>query len=85
MTVASGIGLATVHSSGTVLDVWYPAPALSALTQDAALSARLEALAVADPDRGTQGRVVTVETDLSAAPVSTEDAYLRLHLLSHRL
>ena len=29
--------------------------------------------------------VVTIEIDLDAAPASTSDAYLRLHLLSHRL
>jgi 2,3,4,5-tetrahydropyridine-2-carboxylate N-succinyltransferase len=40
----------------------------------------------ADPLRGVRRAVVVTHlTDLSAGPVDTYDAYLRLHLLSHRL
>jgi 2,3,4,5-tetrahydropyridine-2-carboxylate N-succinyltransferase len=35
--------------------------------------------------RGVRTEVVLCEIDLAAAPASTADAYLRLHLLSHRL
>ena len=84
---ASGLGLATVTSDGTVLDVWYPRPALAPLAADDALAAELDAVAasMADDARGTHGEVLHIEIDLDAAPGSTADAYLRLHLLSTRL
>ena len=82
MSIAHGHGIATLSGS-TVLDVWFPAPALGALTgtPDAALSA----LAVDDADRGVTREVVSLEIDLTKAPADAKDAYLRLHLLSHRL
>ncbi len=81
-TLAHGHGIATLAGS-TVLDVWFPAPALGALagSPDASLSA----LAVADADRGVAREVVSIEIDLTQAPADAKDAYLRLHLLSHRL
>jgi 2,3,4,5-tetrahydropyridine-2-carboxylate N-succinyltransferase len=80
--LAHGHGIATLSGS-TVLDVWFPSPSLGALTgtPDAALAA----LAVADADRGVSREVVSIEIDLSKAPADAKDAYLRLHLLSHRL
>ena len=80
--LAHGHGIATLSGS-TVLDVWFPAPALGALT--GAPDAALTALAVADPDRGVTREVVSIEIDLTKAPADAKDAYLRLHLLSHRL
>jgi 2,3,4,5-tetrahydropyridine-2-carboxylate N-succinyltransferase len=85
MTSASGIGLASVHASGTVLDVWFPAPALAPLAEDAELTARLESLVGVDDARAVRTEVVRVGTQLDEAPKDTADAYLRLHLLSHRL
>jgi 2,3,4,5-tetrahydropyridine-2-carboxylate N-succinyltransferase len=81
-SLAHGHGIATLSGS-TVLDVWYPAPSLGALTgtPDAALIA----LATPDADRSVTREVVSVEIDLTSAPVDAKDAYLRLHLLSHRL
>jgi len=81
-SLAHGHGIATLSGS-TVLDVWFPAPALGALagTPDAALVA----LAAPDADRGVTREVVSIEIDLSTPPVDAKDAYLRLHLLSHRL
>ena len=79
---AHGHGIATLSGS-TVLDVWFPAPALGALTGTP--DAELIALAVADKDRGVTREVVSVEIDLTKAPADAKDAYLRLHLLSHRL
>ena len=81
-SLAHGHGIATLAGS-TVLDVWYPAPALGALA--GAPDAALSALAVADPDRGVTREVVSIEIDLSTPPKDAQDAYLRLHLLSHRL
>jgi 2,3,4,5-tetrahydropyridine-2-carboxylate N-succinyltransferase len=80
--VAHGHGIATLSGS-TVLDVWFPAPALGPLagTPDEALTA----LAVPDNDRGVTREVVSIEIDLKKAPTDAKDAYLRLHLLSHRL
>ena len=81
-SLAHGHGIATLAGS-TVLDVWFPAPALGALsgTPDAALLA----LATPDADRGVTREVVSIEIDLATPPVDAKDAYLRLHLLSHRL
>ncbi len=81
-SLAHGHGIATLSGS-TVLDVWFPAPALGALTGTP--DASLVALATPDADRGITREVVSVEIDLSSAPVNAKDAYLRLHLLSHRL
>jgi 2,3,4,5-tetrahydropyridine-2-carboxylate N-succinyltransferase len=80
--LAHGHGIATLSGS-TVLDVWYPAPALGALTGTP--DASLAALAVADSDRGITREVISIEIDLTKAPADAKDAYLRLHLLSHRL
>jgi 2,3,4,5-tetrahydropyridine-2-carboxylate N-succinyltransferase len=81
-TIASGHGIATV-SNGTTLDVWFPAPALSALTGSA--PAELAALVGEDKARAVTRELVSVEIDITKAPVDAADAYLRLHLLSHRL
>jgi 2,3,4,5-tetrahydropyridine-2,6-dicarboxylate N-succinyltransferase len=82
---AWGHGLATVTDAGEVLDVWFPDPRLGEQIGDDAPSADLVAAETFDPVRQTQTRQVEVVVDLDAAPVDTEDAYLRLHLLSHRL
>jgi 2,3,4,5-tetrahydropyridine-2-carboxylate N-succinyltransferase len=81
-------GLATTTDDGTVLDVWYPAPALGAPRADDspyAVPPQLAALEGADPARGVKLSVVRTVIDLDAAPADTADTYLRLHLLSHRL
>ena len=86
--VAGGLGLATVAADGTVLDTWFPAPRLGRDGDTSThLRDTLEALAEAGVDnaRKVTQRVVDLTIDLDAAPAGTEDAYLRLHLLSHRL
>ncbi|WP_454044610.1 2,3,4,5-tetrahydropyridine-2,6-dicarboxylate N-succinyltransferase [Cellulosimicrobium sp. Marseille-Q8652] len=82
---AWGLGLATVADDGTVLDVWYPTPALGPAPGDASVPASLEALAERDEVRGVEVVVVRTEIDLDVPPADTADAYLRLHLLSHCL
>ena len=84
---AWGYGLATVTTDGTVLDTWYPAPALGpADTEDPyGPPAELAAAAKEDPRRSVRAQVVYVTIDLDAPPADPSDAYLRLHLLSHRL
>jgi 2,3,4,5-tetrahydropyridine-2-carboxylate N-succinyltransferase len=87
-TTASGIGIATIASSGATLDVWYPAPKLGPLTkadETEEIKSNLEKLALPDPVRGVTRKIVEIEIDLNTPPKSTEDVYLRLHLLSHRL
>lgn len=82
---AWGFGLASVTDDGTTLDTWYPSPALGTAPEGAAAPAALTAAERRDDARGVTTRVVLTEVDLDAAPATTEDAYLRLHLLSHRL
>src|SRR5690242_4529956 len=81
---AWGHALLTTTDGGTVLDAWFPSPALGS-ADGSAVPAELDALVGADEARGVARTTATVEVDLDAAPASTEDAYLRLHLLSHRL
>jgi 2,3,4,5-tetrahydropyridine-2,6-dicarboxylate N-succinyltransferase len=81
-TIASGHGIATI-SNGTTLDVWFPSPSLSALS--GAVPAELNSLAGDDVARGVTRTVISLEIDTTKPPVDAADAYLRLHLLSHRL
>jgi 2,3,4,5-tetrahydropyridine-2-carboxylate N-succinyltransferase len=92
VTGASGAGLAT-FASGTALDTWYPTPELGAEdgTGTRELSAAEAERAGLPPGREDALRgvrvapVATVIADLAAPPADVHDAYLRLHLLSHRL
>jgi 2,3,4,5-tetrahydropyridine-2-carboxylate N-succinyltransferase len=81
---AWGHGLATVSDDGTVLDTWFPAPALGEAGDDEVPEA-LAALARKHPERRVHTEVVTVTVELTEPPADASDAYLRLHLLSHRL
>lgn len=93
MTSAAGFGLATITDGGTVLDAWFPDPELGAYNPSGTtrLAADdtpddLAALCGPDTDRGVQVVAIrTVIADLNDSPADTVDAYLRLHLLSHRL
>ncbi|KAB2809120.1 2,3,4,5-tetrahydropyridine-2,6-dicarboxylate N-succinyltransferase [Pimelobacter simplex] len=87
MTSAWGFGLTTYAADGaTVLDTWFPAPALGDKPGDAQAPADLLALEGADEARGVTRKVNLVEiADLAAAPAGTTDVWLRLHLLSSRL
>ncbi|KGN39740.1 2,3,4,5-tetrahydropyridine-2,6-dicarboxylate N-succinyltransferase [Knoellia aerolata] len=80
---AHGFGLLTLHGD-TVLDAWFPAPALGG-SGSAAEPTGLSALAVDDELRGVTREVRLVEIDLDEAPGDAADGWLRLHLLSHRL
>lgn len=81
--IASGHGLATVSLSGAVLDTWFPEPVLGNLSTP--VLPFLSTLAGVDEIRGVKREVVSLEIDLDKAPESVSDAYLRLHLLSHRV
>ncbi|GAB3659454.1 2,3,4,5-tetrahydropyridine-2,6-dicarboxylate N-succinyltransferase [Nocardioides korecus] len=82
---AWGHGLATLTRDGSVLDTWFPAPALGEPGSGAEVPEGLSSLAGKDAARRVRTEVVTVTADLDAAPGDAHDAYLRLHLLSHRL
>ena len=84
-TTAWGHGLATLDADDNVLDVWFPAPALGAPDGSDA-PAELAALVGSDDARRVRRELRTgVIEDLSAAPTTTEEVWLRLHLLSARL
>lgn len=85
---AWGYGLATIAADGTVLDTWFPTPRLGEFPASAdphIAPAEFEELVGSDPRRGVEIEFLAVVIDLDAAPASTPDAYLRLHLLSHLL
>ncbi|MGH8895080.1 MAG: 2,3,4,5-tetrahydropyridine-2,6-dicarboxylate N-succinyltransferase [Actinomycetes bacterium] len=81
---AWGVGLATVHESGTVLDTWFPEPHLGT-DRAGKVPGEMAALVRKDDRRGVRTEIVRTEIDLGRPPADAPDAYLRLHLLSHRL
>lgn len=93
MTSASGVGVATIAADGTVLDTWFPEPELSGdgeagtvRLSTAEVGPELAELEARDDARDVD--VVLVRTTIASLddePVDAYDAYLRLHLLSHRL
>ncbi|MGY1838945.1 MULTISPECIES: 2,3,4,5-tetrahydropyridine-2,6-dicarboxylate N-succinyltransferase [unclassified Modestobacter] len=98
-TGANGVGIATLSADGTVLDVWYPAPSLSSADQGGSGTQQLGVLELegllgpdfsglvrSDEVRGVASvAVATTIADLTEPPADAYDAWLRLHLLSHRL
>jgi 2,3,4,5-tetrahydropyridine-2-carboxylate N-succinyltransferase len=84
LRAAWGWGLASIHVSGQVLDTYFPSPRLGAADDSAAPPALISAV-VDDEVREVRTEIVLVDIDLDAPPADTSDAYLRLHLLSHRL
>jgi 2,3,4,5-tetrahydropyridine-2-carboxylate N-succinyltransferase len=93
VTSAAGVGLATIAADATVLDTWFPAPVLdadgpsgTARLSVAEVPDELAALTGLDEDRSVETVAVrTVIGSLDDKAVDAYDAYLRLHLLSHRL
>ncbi|GGZ79663.1 2,3,4,5-tetrahydropyridine-2,6-dicarboxylate N-succinyltransferase [Streptomyces subrutilus] len=97
-TGAVAAGLATITADGTVLDTWFPAPELvaepgpagterlSAERASELLGATAPKAIRTDAVRGVEVVAVrTVIASLEDKPLDAHDAYLRLHLLSHRL
>ncbi len=85
MTSASATGIATITTTGDVLDVWYPAPVLNH-ADGPDLEALLDPLTGPDNARSVTRTIVHTEIpDLNQPPADALDAWLRLHLLSHRL
>lgn len=90
---AVATGIATLTSDHTVLDVWYPEPQLAPssstghrLLTGNEVPADLRPLTGTDDARGVVCVAVRVEIDdLTRPAADAYDAYLRLHLISHRL
>ncbi len=92
MTAAAGFGLATIADDGTVLDAWFPTPELGAYSPPGTtrlspddVADELAALAGPDTDRGVEVVAIRTVATLADTPADACDAYLRLHLISHRL
>ncbi len=82
---AWGYAIVTVARDGTALSFYFPDPRLGAPAgaggADLAVPAEHD-----DPVRGVRTvRRLCVAADLDQPPADSADAYLRLHLLSHRL
>ncbi len=83
---AWALGLVTETMDGQVLDAWYPEPRLGDDYDDQQpFPPDLLALCAVDDDRGVRVHTTGLSIDLDSAPSLVADAYLRLHLLSHRL
>jgi 2,3,4,5-tetrahydropyridine-2,6-dicarboxylate N-succinyltransferase len=83
MRSAFGFGIATTTSAGEVLDVWFASLGLGKLAETT--GPNLSEFAGTDMLRDVVRSAVAIEINLDTAPQSVADAYLRLHLLSHRI
>ena len=79
---AYGYGISTIAKDGSTLDTYFHQLGLGAAE---ASRDDLVSLEGADNEREITRRVVKTEIELDKPPTSVADAYLRLHLLSHRL
>ncbi|MDO5076488.1 DapH/DapD/GlmU-related protein [Corynebacterium sp.] len=91
---AHAVGIANIAMDGTVLDTWFPHPELSTgLTRTGSerlgaqdLSPKMLSLVKLDEDRMVEQVAIKTSIKSLAQPaVDAHDAYLRLHLLSHRM
>jgi 2,3,4,5-tetrahydropyridine-2-carboxylate N-succinyltransferase len=87
--MAWGAGLATIAADGTVLDTWYRWLGWGEYGDDDCPTEEIETQLgrrdSTDDVRRVTIRPVRLTIDVDEAPVGPSDAYLRLHLLSHRL
>jgi 2,3,4,5-tetrahydropyridine-2,6-dicarboxylate N-succinyltransferase len=87
--MAWGAGLATVASDGATLDTWYRWLGWGEFGGDDCpldeIESHLGRRDERDEVRNVTVRPVRISVDVDEPPGSPEDAYLRLHLLSHRL
>jgi 2,3,4,5-tetrahydropyridine-2-carboxylate N-succinyltransferase len=81
-SAAYGYGISTIAKDGSTLDTYFHQLGLGAAEASRDDLASLEG---ADNEREITRRVVKTEIELDKPPTSVADAYLRLHLLSHRL
>jgi len=83
---AYGFGIATVHGSG-VLEASFTSLGLGAIASAERTASDPALLTVSESDqiRGILREEIAIEIDLDGPVKDAKDAYLRLHLLSHRL
>jgi 2,3,4,5-tetrahydropyridine-2-carboxylate N-succinyltransferase len=79
---AYGYGISTIAKDGSTLDTYFHQLGLGAAEASRDDLASLEG---ADNEREITRKLVKTEIELDKPPASVADAYLRLHLLSHRL
>jgi len=79
---AYGYGISTIAKDGSTLDTYFHQLGLGAAEASRVDLASLEGT---DNEREITRRVVRAEIEIDKPPASVADAYLRLHLLSHRL
>jgi len=79
---AYGYGISTISKDGSTLDTYFHQLGLGAAEASRDDLASLEG---ADNEREITRKLVKTEIELDKPPASVADAYLRLHLLSHRL
>lgn len=79
---AYGYGISTIAKDGSTLDTYFHQLGLGTAEASRVDLASLEG---ADNEREITRKLVKTEIELDKAPTSVADAYLRLHLLSHRL
>jgi 2,3,4,5-tetrahydropyridine-2-carboxylate N-succinyltransferase len=79
---AYGYGISTIAQDGSTLDTYFHQLGLGAAEASRDDLASLEG---ADDEREITRKLVKTEIELDKPPASVADAYLRLHLLSHRL
>ncbi len=81
-TTAWGVGVATRDANGATLDVRFRALGLGDMPSS---TPSVELALDTDRERGVAFTPVALTIDTTAAPADSADAYLRLHLFSHRL
>jgi 2,3,4,5-tetrahydropyridine-2-carboxylate N-succinyltransferase len=81
-SAAYGYGISNIAKDGSILDTYFHQLGLGAAE---ASRVDLTSLEGADNEREITRALVKTEIELDKPPASVADAYLRLHLLSHRL
>lgn len=79
---AYGYGISTIAKDGSTLDTYFHQLGLGSAEES---RVDLTSLEGADNEREITRALVKTEIELDKPPASVADAYLRLHLLSHRL
>ena len=80
---AYGFGIATIASDGSILDTYFHRLGLGTLQNRSEID--LRKFEGVDDVRRVSKKAVAIEIELAKAPGDVSDAYLRLHLLSHRI
>ena len=81
-SAAYGYGISTIAKDGSILDTYFHQLGLGEAEES---RVDLTSLEGADNEREITRASVKTEIELDKPPASVADAYLRLHLLSHRL